>query len=104
MLMTVLNSLSDMTAEFDWLQTSLIRLSELMNDTELRKAGARTHLVNTHEPVLAGVVLLPADREFTSIISDITDALIQYFRSVFAYHFSFFFPGDVSTPRSENML
>jgi len=81
MLMTVLNSLSDMTAEFDWLESSLIRLSELMNDTEVRRAGARTHLVNTHEPMLAGVVLLPADREFTNLISDITDALIQYFRN-----------------------
>ncbi|KAA1111801.1 Origin recognition complex subunit 3 [Puccinia graminis f. sp. tritici] len=81
MLMNVLNSLSDMATEFDWLEPSLIRLSELMNDRELRKAGARTHLVNTHEPMLAGVTLLSADREFTKMISDVTDSLIQFFRS-----------------------
>jgi hypothetical protein len=82
MLMNVLNSLSDMTAEFEWLEPSLTRLSELMSDEELRKTGARTHLVNTHEPMLAGVTLVPADREFTKIISDVNDSLIQFFRSV----------------------
>ncbi|PLW16683.1 hypothetical protein PCANC_13341 [Puccinia coronata f. sp. avenae] len=80
MLMNVLNSLSDMTAEFEWLEPSLTRLSELMSDEELRKTGARTHLVNTHEPMLAGVTLVPADREFTKIISDVNDSLIQFFR------------------------
>ncbi|OAV93862.1 hypothetical protein PTTG_01665 [Puccinia triticina 1-1 BBBD Race 1] len=81
MLMNALNSLSDMASEFDWLEPSLIRLCELMNDRELRKAGSRTHLVNTNEPLLAGVTLLPADREFTNIISHVTDSLIQFFRT-----------------------
>ncbi|POW21087.1 hypothetical protein PSHT_02836, partial [Puccinia striiformis] len=80
MLVNVLHSLSDMASEFDWLEPSLIRISELMSDKEIRKTGARTHLVNTHEPLLAGVTLLSADREFTNIISNITDALIAFFR------------------------
>ncbi|KAI9630910.1 hypothetical protein KEM48_013488 [Puccinia striiformis f. sp. tritici PST-130] len=61
MLVNVLHSLSDMASEFDWLEPSLIRISELMSDKEIRKTGARTHL-------------------FTNIISDITDALITFFR------------------------
>lgn len=80
MIVNVLNSISSFKTTFDWLEPSLKRLSELILDDQIRQVGGRTHLVNTHEPILTGITLYAADREFSQIISNVTNSLIDFFR------------------------
>lgn len=80
MLVNLLKSIEGLSAEFDWLESSLTRISELLVDEEIRQTGTRSHLFNTNEPLPAGIKLFVADREFTEIISNVVESLLEFFR------------------------
>ncbi|MBW0575000.1 hypothetical protein O181_114715, partial [Austropuccinia psidii MF-1] len=76
MVMKVLVQLED---SLEWLEPTRKKLSELMANEELRRTAGRTHLANTHEPLMAGIKLCAADREFGELVDDLNKSLSDFF-------------------------
>ncbi|KAI8459563.1 origin recognition complex subunit 3 N-terminus-domain-containing protein [Phakopsora pachyrhizi] len=79
MVLEVLNALSDMT-EFEMVRENRLRLEELIADYQPRRAVGRTHLVNSHEPMMTGIKLIESDKEFSRIVADVSGFLSDFFR------------------------